>query len=368
MKWITKSILSTLLLHVQIIHNIHCFSSTSSSSNNPLMEASSPSSSTFSNTNNHNESKEINKKNVGLITFDLDDTLFPIGPVVQDANIAMFESMAKFGYEDATEEGYLLACKDIRKERYQPGCLNPITYSELRKQGIQKELERCRRERTQGTKTLDDTKDQSYDDEYIVKKSFEAWLNERQASAERHLFENTKEMFEQLKSDFPNACIAAVTNGRGNPMYMPSIQEYFDFCVSGEDDDVFPNRKPNKEIFESTLSKASSILAKKNDQFSESESLTSFHYWIHVGDDLANDVGASAACGAKAIWMCVKEEEMGKPNDGKPAVKGKTFFTSTASKEEQIAREKLARDAYASVSAKISSLAELPDAIRSVLD
>ena len=78
--------------------------------------------------------------------------------------------------------------------------------------------------------------------------------------------------------------------------------------------------------------------------------------WIHVGDDLANDVGTSAACGAKAIWFQMEDED----DDGIP-------MWSTATKEEREKREALDQMAKKHVSASICSLKDLPDAIVQVL-
>ena len=192
------------------------------------------------------------QRKVNLITFDLDDTLFPIGPVVQDANDAMFQTLADLDYPEACLDGYTAACKAIRKSNYQPGVSNPITYSELRRRAIQIEMENCRKSWNDDGKAKD-----LLEDHIVVEKSFNSWFEERHASAERNLFPDAIDMLKSLKEEYPDVCIGAVTNGRGNPLYMhKTIKPYFDFCVSGEDEGVFPNRKPHPGIFEATLSKA----------------------------------------------------------------------------------------------------------------
>jgi putative hydrolase of the HAD superfamily len=72
-----------------------------------------------------------------------------------------------------------------------------------------------------------------------------------------------------------------------------TLAPLFDFCVSGEDDDVFPNQKPHAGIYQATLRRYEELFPHHDDD----------HVWVHVGDCLANDVGASAACGALAVWM-----------------------------------------------------------------
>ena len=79
--------------------------------------------------------------------------------------------------------------------------------------------------------------------------------------------------------------------------------------------------------------------------------------WIHVGDDLANDVGASAVCGAKAIWLCAEDDEL----------EADLPSWSTATKEELERRKTLNDSAKEYVSAKISNLSELETAVMNIL-
>lgn len=72
-----------------------------------------------------------------LITFDLDDTLFPIAPVVQDANEAQIAAMHELGYPAATLEACTVQTRVIRQS-----LTEPMTYSDLRKQAIRAELVR----------------------------------------------------------------------------------------------------------------------------------------------------------------------------------------------------------------------------------
>ena len=87
------------------------------------------------------------------------------------------------------------------------------------------------------------------------------------------------------------------------------------------------------------------------------ESRTGFT-WVHVGDDLANDVGASARCGARTVWFAMKDRsnEVSEPS---------TWSTSTP--EEFVKRLELSKRAQAHVGAQIGTLVELPGAIATVL-
>lgn len=124
-----------------------------------------------------------------------------------------------------------------------------------------------------------------------------------------------------------------------------TLAPLFDFCVSGEDVDVFPHRKPSAEIYHAALSQWKRGGA-------ETEELS--HVWFHVGDCLANDVGASSDVGAHAIWI-VKEEPAEQP----------TY--STASKEEIDLRGELMEAARGKMSGQIKSMKELNAVMQNIM-
>eukprot|EP00594_Rhizosolenia_setigera_P016191 CAMPEP_0178956244 /NCGR_PEP_ID=MMETSP0789-20121207/10116_1 /TAXON_ID=3005 /ORGANISM="Rhizosolenia setigera, Strain CCMP 1694" /LENGTH=303 /DNA_ID=CAMNT_0020638091 /DNA_START=271 /DNA_END=1182 /DNA_ORIENTATION=- len=289
------------------------------------------------------ENTSTRKKMLGIITFDLDDTLFPIGPVVRDANDAMFSTLIeKYGFRDISEDQYLQACKTIRKELYNLPQEKKITYTELRKRAVSVIVQQS------------EFFSSGMDPQEISNEAFDVWLDERQSSANMNLFSEVIPAFDELQKKYPSVTIAAITNGRGNPLFMNSIKKYFDFCVSGEDPDVFPYRKPHPKIFEYALS--------GHYDKSMSETCT----WVHLGDDLANDVGASFDCGAKTIWFDIENYESNLDNEENPTT-NKSFFVSTASKEEQEARKRLAEKAMEKVDERIISLSEMCDAIDRIL-
>ena len=278
---------------------------------------------------------------LALLTFDLDDTLFPCGPVVAEANEAMIASIVSHGYPSITNEDVLAATKAIRNELRKTD--TPITYTNLRIAAIQSQLERSLAQHYPdlGSNALHES---------VSQKIFDVWLRARHQAAERNLYPDAIAMLRQIQAAHPDAIIGAVTNGRGDPLDMrETLRPYFDFTISGEDDGVFPNRKPHPGIFEATLSRFESIagydVMEREDRC-----------WVHVGDDLANDVGASAACGAKAVWYKMEEED----DDATP-------FYSTASSDEIERRKRMAKEAEEKVTERISTLGQLPDAIENIL-
>lgn len=287
-------------------------------------------------------STSTSRPTLALLTFDLDDTLFPCGPVVAEANEAMIASIVAHGYPSVTNEDVLSATKAIRNELRKTDTL--ITYTDLRIAAIQSQLERSLAEHYPhlGNEALHES---------VSQKIFEVWLQARHEAAERNLYPDAVDMLEEVKEQYPGAVVAAVTNGRGDPLDMrDTLRPYFSFTVSGEQENVFPKRKPHPGIFEATLEKFESMAGydlRRDDN----------KCWVHVGDDLANDVGASAECGAKAVWYKMEENDED----------GATPFYSTASEEEIERRKRMAAEAEEKVTERISSLSELPAAIEKIL-
>jgi len=319
------------------------------------------SSSSSSNTSNNAAETTQSSQLPLLLTFDLDDTLFPIGPVVQEANDAMYAMMDKLGVLGVTEDEYMSTTKAIRQS-----LTYPITYSELRKRAIATFVAAAA---SSSSSSSSNNNNNNEIDDYVVQEIFDAWVNERHLAAERYLFEGVKESLQKLTTLYENGqddddsisttttstiCIGAITNGRGNPLCMTNtLSSIFDFCVSGEDDGVFPARKPHEGIYQAAL----------DIYHSSDKCIDPTNYiWIHVGDCLGNDVGASADCGAYAVWVSgPQDDESSSVDDGKQK-------WSTATPGELQVRAELAQAAKKKASATIRTVAELPNAVLQILD
>jgi len=292
-----------------------------------------------------------------LITFDLDDTLFPVAPVLQDANEALVQRMKRVGYEHISVEDFIDSTKYIRAALKVSG--ENVTFTELRKRAIQKEMDKQR----------------PPDDGNTASQFYERWERERHASAERNLYPDAIPMLQKLRIDHPSIVIGAITNGVGSPFEMTSstLSEYFDFCISGEDSEVFPLRKPHVGIYKIALQKyrelvipvkGNSGIIEGGENWIEENGCN----WFHVGDDLANDVGASAACGAAAIWVDLLEA-YGQTSKKRVSVdSSKQPSWSTASKEDLDKRRIVGEKARESITARIERLSDLPDAILKTLE
>ena len=294
-----------------------------------------------------------NKRQSILITFDLDDTLFPIQEVVDAANDAQIEAMKSLGHENATMEQCMVQTRAIRQSLSEP-----ITYTDLRKGAIRAELERF----SKSNEDHDLLEEQ-------VEYCFNAWLQARHAASELHLDSQVIPALQDLQNNLAasyNLCIAAITNGRGNPLCMTNtLAPYFDFCVSGEDDDVFPHRKPHPEIYKVALQRWRTLQSQQGNGCDDFVSESSRpHLWVHIGDCLANDVGASHDVGAHAIWVAPIVEETNEKDSEAPS---KQPSWSTATKTDRQERDLLMQAARSKMSGQITNLLELNQLIQSIL-
>jgi hypothetical protein len=123
-------------------------SSQSESTTMPTPLSSSSSNRNRSNNNNNNSNSANNnskKKTLGLITFDLDDTLYPIAPVIEEANRAFARSMESFGYGDNIRPQDIVDTGvQIREEMAvtDPDRAAVLTHTEIRQLAIRREMER----------------------------------------------------------------------------------------------------------------------------------------------------------------------------------------------------------------------------------
>jgi putative hydrolase of the HAD superfamily len=285
------------------------------------------------------------RRTLGFLSFDLDDTLFPTSQVVNDANHRMIEHMREYGFADASIPAFLDATRSIRQSLDRP-----IKYTDLRKRAIEMELKRLTGSDLEAPAGLPE----------LVETCYQVWETERHAAAERYLFIDAISTLESIRHQYPGTCIAAITNGKGNPLLMPNtVATYFDFCVSGEDDNVFPNRKPHAGIYHVALEKYRTLYPHHDENS---------HVWCHVGDCLANDVGASAECGAYAVWLCPEEQgpEFAASRLGLSNQQNQPSW-STASQTDSQERSMRAEIAKEKIAKRITRLSELSDAVNELV-
>jgi hypothetical protein len=214
---------------------------------------------------------------------------------------------------------------------------------------------------------------------------------ERHHAAERHLYPEVLDVLSQIKEEHPDVIIGAVTDGRANPMFMTfTLAPFFDFCMSWEDDQGGRSKfftelssvEGNAElswIYNAAFEKYEQLRSAKDaieaegphGKASSPDSSTTMtsedRLWIHVGDDLAYDVGGAALCGAKTILVELADKYK---QTARHRFDGSTPLPtwSTSSWEELEKRKVMNEAALPMVDQKIAFYGQLPEAINTILE
>lgn len=397
--------LSTSLLTLAIVGlvNIEAFNIPSKSFSKSIHYTTSTTSSRILATRAENDIESIqttptNQKTVGLITFDLDDTLFPIGVVIDEANKAFARAMERFGYEGIKPSEITEVGKIIREE-LPPIEAAALSHTEIRSLAIRRVMEEITFQR----KLVEIAEDFSTDVENLnkiivqsaqrwaaqsvspstVDAVLTAWEMERHHASERHLYPEVIDVLKEIKEKHPDVIIGAVTDGKANPLLMTfTLMSYFDFCMSWEDDQgaranffkELDNVEGNAEltwIYKAALEKANErVQVNANMIGADVKEIGHDSIWIHVGDDLAYDVGGAASCGAKTVYVELNKEKYGQTarfrfentdDDSQPS-------WSTSSKRQLDKRMILNEAARSLVDKTINFLTRLPEAVDEILE
>lgn len=343
---------------------------------------------------------------LGLLTFDLDDTLYPIATVVEDANNAFVEAMEKYGFPGLDAFDIVNTGKAVREEiaKEDPERAAALTHTEIRELAIRREMEKVILNRklqetaddwatpvdslTKIVRTHAEKWAKQAVSESVVQSVLTAWEMARHHSAERHMFPHVIDALKKIKEEHPQVIIGAVTDGRANPLLMTfTLAQYFDFCMSWEDEQG--SRRKFFQELESTEGLADlmwiydaarhkyAILKHEQDAIEAAQNDEEIKplvwpdtyddlVWIHVGDDLAFDVGGSAACGAKTILVELpKASGQTSPFRFDTSIKQPAWSTTT--KDELEVRIRMNEKAKEYVNIEINTFERLPIAIDEIL-
>jgi len=318
--------------------------------------------------------------------------------VLNEANAAFARSMKQFGYDNIEPADIVSTGKKIREDMAQtdPEEAATLTHTEIRRLAIRKEMEAIEYQR----------KLQSCADDWatqvsslsplvvmnakkwastavspsVVEAVLNAWEMERHHAAERHLYQDVVQMFEQIKSDHPNVVIGAVTDGKANPLFMTfTLAKYFDYCINWEDDQAgrkqFFTDLSNVEK-DAELSWIYNAAKEKGEELAQTGSLLRGmefpnpnveNVWIHVGDDLALDVGGSATCGAKTILTELADKQYHQTARHRFDNVDNLPDWSTTPKKELLRRQLMNKDAEEMVDKKVAFISHIPEAVNNIL-
>lgn len=210
----------------------------------------------------------MNQHYFQLLTFDLDDTLWDVVPVIVEAEKAMMEWLDSNhpDMSQAYNASQLRAIKDkiliMQPElQYQISLLRVLSLSSAF-QGI-------------GYETQDANN--------AAQQAFEVFLKARNDIT---FFDSAVETLEKLK---PFYRIGALTNGNASTDKV-GLGNYFEFCVNGE---AINSNKPAPLHFE------------------QAKALTNIDYqhMIHIGDHPEHDILGAKKLGLKTIWVNIKNQK-----------------------------------------------------------
>ena len=99
--------------------------------------------SSSSSSNSSNSHSKSTTATLGLLTFDLDDTIYPLAPVIQEANAAFAKAMERYGFPNIQSDDITKRSVQIRNEIAETDLqlAATLSHTEIRKLAIRKEME-----------------------------------------------------------------------------------------------------------------------------------------------------------------------------------------------------------------------------------
>lgn len=197
------------------------------------------------------------------VTFDLDDTLWECGPLLNAAEEAFYTWLAA-NYPLVCEHFSAAELISHRREYFKqlPDMAHDFTY--LRRHWMQ-HLADCF----------------GYDAD-LVEHGFRVFWEHRNAVT---VFDEAHVLLDGMREHF---AVGAITNGNADVHHI-GIGHYFDFVITAAQAGA---AKPNAEIFHAALNAAGVEAA----------------HAVHVGDDPVRDVQGADAVGMRTVWVNVNAE------------------------------------------------------------
>lgn len=202
-----------------------------------------------------------------LITFDLDNTLWPVDSVIRRANAACDQWLA----EHHPEAARMLSGDQVKQWRQQalhddPALLSNLTA--LRKKILYQGFEAA-----------------GYRRDEALQRTEQAFAVFHEARNQVQLFPGARELLEQLAGDY---IIGALTNGNAD-LRQIGLDPLFAFHHSSES---VGQRKPAPDMFHAAL-RSADVKAQQA---------------LHVGDHPHEDVHAARSHGLHAVWANLLEQ------------------------------------------------------------
>jgi FMN hydrolase / 5-amino-6-(5-phospho-D-ribitylamino)uracil phosphatase len=205
----------------------------------------------------------LHKEKIRAISFDLDDTLWPIWPVIQRAENALISWLGEHAPMTAALFASPNAMREIREYMHdvilqkKPELAHNL--SAIRKESIRLALYRAG------------------DDPLLAQAAFDVFF------AERHRVEYYEDALPALKALAQRYPLISLSNGNAQ-LDRVGIAHYFQHALSAA---CFGVSKPDPRIFK----EAARLAGVQPEQM------------LHVGDDMALDVQGALGAGMQAVWL-----------------------------------------------------------------
>lgn len=195
---------------------------------------------------------------IKLLTFDLDDTLWPCKPTIMAAEQKLYEWMQQ-NMPQITQrhssEAIFHKRRDFMQQR--PDLLHDM--SKLRVESL---------------KALSDEIGLGYD---WIDEAFEVFFLARQ---QVELYSDVEPVLDILSSEYT---LVAVSNGNAD-IGLTGVDRWFDFCVSAAE---VGHQKPHPLVFETAMSRAGAGREET----------------VHIGDDEHRDIFGACEAGVRTVWI-----------------------------------------------------------------
>ena len=201
----------------------------------------------------------IDLQKIQAITFDLDDTLWPIAPTIEHADRVLARWLAAHAPETAVLTADMAMRREIRGliEARHPERSHDLSF--LRREAIRETLRRAG------------------EPEHLAEAAFEAFFAARN---QVFVFDGVLEAMSRLAARYP---LVAVSNGNADVFSTP-VGAYFQASVSARDCGV---AKPDRRIFEAAAQRLA----------------VPVQAVLHVGDDAVADAEGARSVGMQAVWV-----------------------------------------------------------------
>jgi len=212
---------------------------------------------------------------IKAITFDLDDTLWPLKPTLIRAETECYQWLQK-NAKSLTDKFSLADIGNYRFKLFSSSDVFKNQISQLRIETI---------------KAL--AIESGYSQENAAALSAEAFEVHYALRQQVHCYDGVESMLETLEKDF---ILGSISNGNAD-VKKTSIGQFFSFALSAEKLNI---SKPQTGIFTAALELINSHL----------DSAIVASQVVHVGDDFYCDVMGAKLAGFKAIWLTEDKQQL----------------------------------------------------------